>query len=222
MVAETGEVLAGKLRTRKAGANTTEDHVTVLADAIAQLPERWRSGQGRGDDDSQVEHRVVVRADSAAASHWLTEECRDHNLGFSIGHRIDGSVRDALVCIDDESWSPARDGNGDTRDGAEVVEITGLIDLTAWPTGTLMIVRRERPHEEKHVYLARRISFEPTPPVGPMSAYTPPLVACAELTRSPDARVTASVVAPELSTKKIEVLSEVSRRTRAVETDPML
>jgi len=27
-----------------------------------------------------------------------------------------------------------------------VVEITGLVDLTAWPDGTRLIVRRERPH----------------------------------------------------------------------------
>jgi hypothetical protein len=146
MVAETGEVLAGKLRPGNAGANCAQDHVTVLADAIAQLPAPWRAGHGRGDDESLVEHNVLVRADSAGASHWLVEECRDRNLGFSIGYAIDGRVRDALLCVPDDCWSPARDGNGAEREGAQVIEITGLVDLDAWPTGTRLIVRRERPH----------------------------------------------------------------------------
>lgn len=146
MVAETGEVLAGKLRPGNAGANCAQDHVRVLADAIAQLPDAWRAGHGRYDDEALVERRVVVRADSAGASHWLTEECRDRNLGFSIGHPIDGRVRDALVCVPDDCWTPARDGNGAARDGAEVIEITGLVDLAAWPDRTRLIVRRERPH----------------------------------------------------------------------------
>jgi hypothetical protein len=170
MVAETGEVLAGKLRPGNAGANCAEDHVRVLADAIDQLPVQWQAGHGRYDHADLVEHKVVVRADSAGASHWLTEECRDRNLGFSIGHPIDGRVRDALVCAPDDCWSPARDGNAGTRDGAEVVEITGLIDLGAWPDDTRMIVRRERPHPGAQLALfdkiegMRHTAFIPTNP----------------------------------------------------------
>ncbi len=50
------------------------------------------------------------------------------------------------MCVPDEDWVAARDGNGEVRDGAEVVEVTDLIDLSAWPEGTRLIVRRERPH----------------------------------------------------------------------------
>jgi hypothetical protein len=32
------------------------------------------------------------------------------------------------------------------RDGATVAEATGLVDLSAWPVGTRLILRRERPH----------------------------------------------------------------------------
>ena len=33
-----------------------------------------------------------------------------------------------------------------TRDGAWAAELTDDLDLTAWPDGTRVIVRRERPH----------------------------------------------------------------------------
>ncbi len=32
------------------------------------------------------------------------------------------------------------------RDGAWVAEATGLVDLSGWPAGTQLILRRERPH----------------------------------------------------------------------------
>ena len=47
MCAETDEVLAGILRPGNAGANTAIDHVTVLADALDQLPAEWRRGPRR-------------------------------------------------------------------------------------------------------------------------------------------------------------------------------
>jgi hypothetical protein len=36
--------------------------------------------------------------------------------------------------------------DGQIRDGAWVAELTGLINLTDWPTGMRVIVRKERPH----------------------------------------------------------------------------
>jgi hypothetical protein len=66
-----------------------------------------------------------------------------HSL-FSIGVAITEPIRTAItVCVD---WQPALDTNGDLRDGAEIAEITHLVDLTGYPEGTRMIVRRERPH----------------------------------------------------------------------------
>ncbi|BCB88126.1 hypothetical protein Psuf_054390 [Phytohabitans suffuscus] len=44
------------------------------------------------------------------------------------------------------AWSPAINADGDVRDGAQVAELTGLLDLTGWPEQTRVIVRRERPH----------------------------------------------------------------------------
>ncbi|SKF61671.1 putative transposase [Mycobacteroides abscessus subsp. abscessus] len=36
--------------------------------------------------------------------------------------------------------------DGEVRDGGEVCEVTGLLDLPSWPTGMRVILRRERPH----------------------------------------------------------------------------
>src|SRR4051812_40499083 len=71
MIAETDEVLTAKLSPGNAGSNTAVDHVTVLVDALAQLPAAWRVGHGVGDDPSEVAHRVLIRADAGAASHWF-------------------------------------------------------------------------------------------------------------------------------------------------------
>ncbi len=42
--------------------------------------------------------------------------------------------------------SAAVDQDGADRHGAWVSEITGLVDLVAWPAGSQLIVSRERPH----------------------------------------------------------------------------
>jgi len=146
MCAETDEVLAGMLRPGNAGANCAEDHVVVLRDAIDQLPVRWRAGHDRGDDADGVQHRILVRADSAGASHWLAEECVERNCEFSLGYQVDERVRDGVLAVPTGCWHPAVDADGGRRDGAEVVELTCFVNLDAWPEGTRLIVRRERPH----------------------------------------------------------------------------
>ena len=146
MCAETDEVLAGILRPGNAGANTAVDHVRVLADALAQLPAGWRAGHDLGDPLDTVEHRILVRADSAGASHWLAEDCVDRNIEFSLGYQIDERVRDGVNCVPTGCWHPAVNADDSRRDGAEVVELTEFVNLDAWPDGTRLIVRRERPH----------------------------------------------------------------------------
>jgi hypothetical protein len=44
------------------------------------------------------------------------------------------------------AWEPAYDTNGEPREGADVAELTGVLDLDGWPEGMRVIVRRERPH----------------------------------------------------------------------------
>lgn len=146
MAGDCGEVLAGMLRPGNAGSNTAADHVVVLGQAVDALPEDWRAGHRPGDHPDDTAKELVVRADAGGATHWLAEECRDRNIGFSLGYAIDGRVRDAVCLTPDEDWQPAVEPDGTARAGAEVVELTDLVDLSAWPDGTRLIARRERPH----------------------------------------------------------------------------
>jgi hypothetical protein len=63
---------------------------------------------------------------------------------FSVGVAITEPIRTAITaCVD---WISALDADRELRDGAEIAELTHLVDLSAYPQGTRMIVRRERPH----------------------------------------------------------------------------
>jgi hypothetical protein len=54
-------------------------------------------------------------------------------------------MQTAVLKVPDGSWTPAYDGNGQVRDGAWVADITGMLDLSSWPAGMRVIVRKERP-----------------------------------------------------------------------------
>lgn len=131
----TGEALGGILRPGNAGSNTTADHVELLAMALAQLP----------IDPKVVE--VVARADSAALTHGFIDACRAAHVRYSVGHDLTEPIRAACLGVPKRRWRPAitADGCGE-RQGAEVAEITDLVDLSRWPEGTRAIARREEPH----------------------------------------------------------------------------
>lgn len=131
----TGEALAAVLRPGNAGSNTTADHVRLLSLALAQLPV----------DPAGVE--VVARADSAALTHGFVDACREAGVRFSIGHDLTEPVREACLAVPKRRWRPAITADGsDEREGAEVAEVTDLVDLSRWPEGTRAIARREEPH----------------------------------------------------------------------------
>ena len=50
------------------GPNTVADHVSVLDEAVAQLPAEIALGHHAGDDPALVARDVVVRADSAGCT----------------------------------------------------------------------------------------------------------------------------------------------------------
>jgi hypothetical protein len=123
------------LRPGNAGSNTAADHVELLAMALAQLPV---------DPEYQ---EVVARADSGALTHGFVNACREASVRFSIGFDLTEPVRIACLAVPERRWRPAITADGaDERDGAEVAEITDLVDLSRWPEGTRAIARREEPH----------------------------------------------------------------------------
>jgi len=136
-----GEALAGLLRAGNAGSNTTVDHIVVLDAALAALPEAARPRPG--DPDSP---RVQVRSDSAGATHGFAAALRARAVGFSLGFAISAQVQAAILALPEQAWTPAYDPDGTPRPGAWVAEITDLLDLSAWPERSRVIVRRERPH----------------------------------------------------------------------------
>jgi hypothetical protein len=145
----TGEALSAMLRPGSAGANTLVDHFTVLDAAVAQLPTEIAAGHGDGDAVSMVRRAVQVRTDSAGCSTRFAAGCRSRNIGFAVVARSNASIHNGISRIqrDNKRWRPARRRNGDTAQRSQVAEITDLVDLTAWPAGTRMIVRREHLHQ---------------------------------------------------------------------------
>ena len=143
---DTAEPLAALLRPGNAGANSAVDHIDVVGLAIDALPAAYQVGHQPGEDPDLVAHPVLVRADSAGASHAFLAHLRDRNLGFSVGYQISPAVHAALTELPDHAWAPAVNGDGEPRDGAQAAELTRLVPLKAWPEGTRLICRRERPH----------------------------------------------------------------------------
>jgi hypothetical protein len=136
-----GEALAGLLRPGNAGSNTAADHIEVLDMALAALPAHARPRPG--DPHSP---RVLARSDSAGATHAFAAVCRKRGVGFSFGFPVDEQIQRIVDLIPDQCWTPALKADGDIRDGAWVAEATGLIDLSNWPSGARLILRKERPH----------------------------------------------------------------------------
>jgi hypothetical protein len=132
----TEEALAGRLRPGNAGANTAADQIAVLDAALAQLPKRVAARE-----------TILVRADSAGATHELMDFCRDGRLRFSVGFDLTEPIRDAILALEQHAWIPALCQDGVPReDGAWVAEITEALDLSSWPADARVIVRREIAH----------------------------------------------------------------------------
>ena len=130
--AAPGEPLAGILRPGNAPAGAASDLVELVDLALVQLP--------------ATDRPVLVRSDSAGASSRLAWHLREQGVGFSVGMPIDAHVREAILAQPEAAWTPAVDADGQVRDGAQLCELTGWIDLHTWPEGTRAICRREDAH----------------------------------------------------------------------------
>jgi hypothetical protein len=135
----SGEALAGLLRPGNAGSNDAADHIAVLAMALAALPVEAQPGREGGP-------RLLARADSAGATHAFTAACRERGVGYSFGFPVDEDVRLAISLVPADIWEPAVEADGEPRRSGELAELTRMLDLSTWPEGSRVIVRREHPH----------------------------------------------------------------------------
>ena len=134
----TGEPLAVMLRPGNAGSNTAADHIAVVRDALKQLPSH-RPGSRPG-------RKVLVRTDAAGCTHEFLDRLVGQRLSYSVGFTLPDDFAQVLPRIPKQAWTPAVDADGQVRDGAWVADVTGLLNLSSWPTGMRVIVRKERPH----------------------------------------------------------------------------
>jgi hypothetical protein len=172
--ANTSEVLAVLLGKGNAGSNTVADHVTVLTEAIGQLPARYR-------------RKVIFRADGAAATKeflaWITAEAatRGYTWHYSVGFDVTESVRTAITTVPARVWTPALTPEGEVRRRAHVTEITGLLTLAdGWPLNMRILARTEPLHpkhrkqasqvekqrEQRFQVVATDLTRTPLPPPG--------------------------------------------------------
>ena len=135
--AGTGEPLAILLRPGNAGSNTAADHITVLREAFHQLPQVPNSRPGK---------RLLVRVDGAGHSHKLVDWLTGQRVQYSVGFTLPTDAGTLIEKIPAKVWTPAYDADRQPRDGAWVAELTGILNLTGWPTGMRVIIRKERPH----------------------------------------------------------------------------
>jgi hypothetical protein len=154
------------LRPGSAGSNTAADHITVLGEAIAALPPKYR-------------RRLMVTCDGAGASHALIAHldalaCRPgHQLIYSVGWELGKREKDAISIVPQRAWQTAVDHRGEVRERraeqacadsrcahrtcwieqAHVTELTALLrhgpagdQLAGWPPSMRVFARRERSH----------------------------------------------------------------------------
>lgn len=131
----SGEAAVIMLRPGNAGSNTAADHKTVIRQALDQAGLGSRPGR-----------KVLIRIDGAGSTHQTLAELMRRRVSYSVGFTLPADTPDLYQKIPEDVWTPAYDTDGNIRDGADVAEFTGLLDLTGWPEGMRIIVRRERPH----------------------------------------------------------------------------
>jgi hypothetical protein len=59
---------------------------------------------------------------------------------------ITDEIHAAILKVPAQGWTPAYDADRQVREGAWIADITGMLDLSKWPKGMRLIVRKERAH----------------------------------------------------------------------------
>ncbi|RVX37918.1 DDE family transposase [Nonomuraea polychroma] len=135
--ANTQESLAMLLREGNAGSNTVADHLRVLSEALAQIPNSCRA-------------KILVRVDGAGATHDLLTHLEGLNttrrtVRYLVGWTITTLDEQAIARLPATAWADSLDQNGGLQQGYHVAELTGLNQRNGWPEGMRLLVRRVRP-----------------------------------------------------------------------------
>jgi Transposase DDE domain group 1 len=145
-VANTRECVAMLLRPGNAAANDVADHKTVLAAALRQLP-------------LPIWSKLLIRIDGAAFSHEVLAHLQSlttsrRRVRWVTGWAINDTDETAIARLPEHVWTCALRQDGEVHeikgpDGEwisyQVAELTGVRDLTGWPEGMRLIVRRVKP-----------------------------------------------------------------------------
>ncbi len=113
---------------------------TTSWSSTASLPS-CRSTQA---DRGHRAHRL-----GAALSHGFVEACAERRRPLRRAATASPPIlaqRDRPQCPKDAGRPTISADGTEEREAGQVAEITDLVDLSAWPEGTRMIVRREEPH----------------------------------------------------------------------------
>ncbi|GAA2737979.1 hypothetical protein GCM10010439_70170 [Actinocorallia aurantiaca] len=129
----TGEAAVLLLRRGNDGSNTAEDHITAGRAALNQIPDH-------------LHKQVLIRADSGGGTHEFLNWVASCRLKYSIGFGLTDDICAAILALPEDMWKVAYDDERRVRDGAWVAELTGMLDLSSWPKGMRVIVRKEHPH----------------------------------------------------------------------------
>ncbi|MGY4967283.1 transposase, partial [Streptomyces sp. 900105245] len=116
--ANTQESLAMLLREGNAGSNTVADHLAVLADALAQIPDSSRA-------------KILVRIDGAGATHELLEHLQKLNTArrtvrYLTGWTITADDEQAIAKLPEQAWDALLEQDGTPHESYKVAELTGL------------------------------------------------------------------------------------------------
>jgi Transposase DDE domain group 1 len=118
---ESEEGLAGILRPGNVGANTAQDQIDCVDEALGQLPRA-----------AVEEAELLLRTDSAGLTHELLDYLHDGNIRFSVGMDMTEDVRQAVLRVADRDWVAAVSADGEEREKAFVASSRSTSRAGPW------------------------------------------------------------------------------------------
>jgi hypothetical protein len=115
---------------------------------LPALPRRSWAARNSPVLSQKREHRVIAEG-VLERRHLRALHEQAVNSSFSVGWAITERERAAIDALPTTVWADAIDADGGHRAGAALAEITSVLPVCAlagYPSGTRVIVRRERPH----------------------------------------------------------------------------